>query len=147
MHRASHRSGRISFVAIAGVCAVAFVAVLFLLSGQSPQSAASDFLSALANRDAAKLTDLSLIHNEPKEQIRKDWEQTLHYTPNFMFYWDIKAVVSEGNTATVKLDVTKNPMDPSAFGEHFELSMLKTESGWKVDVPQIPRDMYPFLPR
>lgn len=147
MHRASKRSGRISFVGIAVVCAAAFVGILFFLSGESPEGSASNFLSALAKGDTAKLADVSLIHKEPKDQVRKDWENTLKLSRSFTFIWQITSVHTNGDRATIKLDFTKDPGAPTSYAEHYELEMVKTSDGWKVDVPQISRGMYPFLPR
>lgn len=147
MLAASRRSGRISFVLLAGICSLALLGFLLLSGGKSPRGAAGEFMTALARGDVDKLTELSSIQNKDKEQIRKDWEQSLHYGKNYLFFWTIDAMSQSGDTATAKLGVTKNPLSPSAYADHYELQLKKEGSDWKVDVTQMSRDMYPYLPR
>jgi hypothetical protein len=147
MHRPSLQSGRISFVALAGVLCVGMVALLFAFSGQTPRSAASEFMSALAKGDVDKLAENSIIQNKPKEEVKKEWHETMKNARNYFFLWEITAVTQSGDTATVRLNRTEHPDNPDSYAEHFELEMVKTKDGWKVDVPQIARTMFPFLPQ
>jgi hypothetical protein len=147
MHRVSRRSGRISFVLLAGICSVALIAFLFFFTGQSPRGVAGEFMTALAKGDVDKLTELSLVETRPKEEIHKEWERSIQYGRNYLFFWSITGLKQDADGATVRLDITKNPLSPSAYPEHYELQMVKTKEGWKVDVPQIARDMFPYLPQ
>jgi hypothetical protein len=147
MHRPSKRSGRISFVALGGIFSLALVAILLLSSGQSPRSAAAMFMTALAQGNVDKLTDLSIIHDKPKEAIHKEWEETVKYSRGYYFYWSIEAYTQSGDSATVRVDRTEHLESQAPYPEHFELQLVKTKDGWKVDVPQIARPMFPFLPQ
>ncbi len=147
MVRASRQSGRISFLAIAGLLSVMLVGVLFAFNGTSPRTAAAEFMSALAKGDVDKLTDLSIVHDKGRDEIRKEWSDAIKYSRSYFFLWQIVAVSQEKDAATVRLDVTVNPISPSAYPEHKELSLQRVGSTWKVDVPLITRDMYPYLPQ
>src|SRR5690349_21210580 len=109
MLRASRRSGRISFVTIGGICSIAFVVLLFVFTGQSPRGAASEFMSDLALGDVKGLTNLSVVHNDSKEEIERKWKLAMDYGRNYIFTWSITAVNQEGDTATVKLERIENP--------------------------------------
>ena len=146
MHRPSKRSGRISFVTLAGVLCLMLVAVLFLFSGQSPRSAAGSFMSALAKGDVNALTELSVIHDKPKEQVRKEWEETMKNARGYFFAWNIVSYVQTGDTATVRLNRIEHPEASTSYEEHYELMLVRKKDGWKVDVPQIARTMFPYLP-
>jgi hypothetical protein len=146
MHTASKRSGRISFVSIAAVFAVALLAFLFFSAGASPRTAAIDFMSSLAKGDVEKLTDLSLIQDRNKDQIHAQWQEAMKYGKNYRFVWQIGAIKTDGDTATARIDVTKSP-SPEAATDKYELILKKVDGAWKVDVAQITRDMFPYLPQ
>jgi hypothetical protein len=147
MHRPTKRSGRISFVALGGIVSLALVALLLFSTGQSPRSAAAMFMTALAQGDVDKLTDLSVINNKPKDVIHKEWEETVKYSRGYFFHWAIKSMSQSGDTATVRVDRIEHLESPGSYEEKFELQLVKTKDGWKVDVPQIARPMFPYLPQ
>jgi hypothetical protein len=132
---------------LAGLCSVVLIALLFLFSGESAQTGASEFMTALAKADAKGLAKRSVIHDQTEEQREKTWEETLKYSKTFMFHWALGASKDDGKKGAVKLDYTKNPFNPSSYPEHFELVLVKKDDGWKVDATQISRDMYPYLPQ
>jgi hypothetical protein len=134
-------------VTIGGICSIAFVVMLFVFTGQSPRGAAAEFMSALAQGDIKKLTDLSVVHNDGKDEISRKWTLAMNYGRNYIFTWNITAVTQEGDAATVRLERIENPLSPSAAPEKFELLLVKANGGWKVDVPQINRSMFPYLPQ
>lgn len=146
-HRTSRRSGKASFVLLAAVFSAALVICLFAFSGESARTNAGQFMSALASQDVDKLTALSVVHDKTPDQIRKEWKEAVDFGKYYQFYWAIKDVAQDKDSATVRLDVVQNPRSPSSYPAHFELSMVKVGKNWKVDVPQINRDMYPFLPQ
>lgn len=147
MLRSIKRSGRVSFVLLAGVCSVALVAILFMFGGDTPQTAASQFLTALAKGDPKGLAQRSVIRDLNEEQREKAWEESLKYSRNYLFHWSLGPVQASDDQATVKLDFTKNAYSSNSYPEHFELFLVKRPDGWKVDVPQLSRDMYPYLPQ
>ena len=122
------------------------LAFLFLSAGSSPRTTAIEFMSALAQGDPDKLTDLSLVQDRTKDQIHKQWEEAMRYGKYYRFYWEIGATRSEGDTATTRIDVTKTP-GPDAAPDKYELILKKVDGSWKVDVAQIARDMFPYMPQ
>src|SRR5688572_24259212 len=92
MRRASKQSGRVSFILVAGVCSLALILVLFLYKDRSPRTVAAEFLSALATANVDELANLSVIHDKSKEEVKKEWAQTMKYSRSFMFYWTLGAV-------------------------------------------------------
>src|SRR5690348_9425278 len=126
MLRSSKRSGRISFVLLAGLCSVAMITVLFLFSGETPTTAATQFMNSLATGDAKGLAKYSVIHDLNQEQRQKAWEETLKYSRTYLFHWTIASVRDDGKTATAKLEYVKNPLGTQSYAEHFELALEKT---------------------
>ena len=104
-------------------------------------------MSALAKGDVDRLTALSIVQDKSPDQIGKEWKETIDNSKGFSFYWDITAVHQEQTSATVRLDIIQDLGSPAAYPKHYELQLVKVGNEWKVDVPQIARDMYPFLPQ
>lgn len=146
---ASKRSGKVSFILLAGICSVALVLTLFLYSDKSPRTVAAEFLTALANGNVDELAALSKINDKNLEDRKKDWAETIKYSRSFLFHWQLGGVRvdKDGKEASIRVDFVKNPPSPAAYPEKYELVLANTPEGWKVDVPLIPRDMYPYLPR
>ncbi len=133
---------------LAGIVSIALVGVLFLFSGQSPRSTAADFMSALAKGDVDKLTELSSVNGKPKDEVRKEWDESIRYGRTYLFGWDITGFQqNKDGTAIVRIDVTENPGSPMSYPAHKELQLVKVDGNWKVDVPQISRDAFPYLPQ
>jgi hypothetical protein len=147
MHPSTKRSGRISFILLAAICSVAFIAVLFSFGGDTPGAASSEFLTALATGDAKTLAKRSIIRDLNEEQRQKAWEESLKYSRSFLFHWALGPISADNEQASVKLEFTRNLYSPTAYAEHFELFLVKKPDGWKVDVPQLSREMYPYLPQ
>ena len=147
MQRASTRSGRISLVLLASIVSVGLVALLVFFSGPSPKTAAAEFMSALAKGDVNKLTELSTVHDKSKEEIRKEWELAVKYAPTYVFLWEISNVQRQGDTATVRVDLTAALYGTSPYAQPKPLQLQKVNGVWKVDVAEATRDMYPYLPQ
>lgn len=147
MHCASRWSGRVSVVLLAALCAVGFIVLLVSFTGQTPRAAAGQFMTALAKGDADGLADLSIVQTKSRDDMKKQWEDTVRHTRSYVFVWQILAVTQNGDNATVKLDVVRNATDPMSYAEHFELPLTKRDGKWKVLVPQISREMFPYLPQ
>lgn len=145
MHR---RSGRISFLLLAGIASLALVALLFAFSGRSATAAASDFMSALAVRDASKLAEYSVIAKLDRAGREKAWTETLRHTKYFRFAWRVNTTRQDPDgAAIVVIDFVRHPDAPGATPELLQLPMTKQDGDWKVDVTQISREFYPYLPR
>jgi hypothetical protein len=147
MIRSQRRAGRVSLVAVAGIACLLMVAALFLLSGQSPGGAAGQFLTALAKGDVDKLADNSVLGGKDHDQLKAAWQETLKYARDYTFRWDITNVRQDSDGAVVRIDFTRNPYSSMSYPEHYELQMVQVGGKWKVDVSQIPRDMFPFVPQ
>lgn len=127
---------------------MALVALLFAFSGKSATAAASDFMSALASRDADKLAAYSVIAKMDESARVKAWTDTLKHTKYFRFAWRIDTTRQDPDgSAIVMIDFVRHPDAPGASPEHLQLPMTKKDGDWKVDVTQISREFYPYLPR
>lgn len=127
---------------------MALVALLFAFSGRSATAAATDFMSALASRDAAKLAEYSVIAKLDQAGREKAWADTLKHTKYFRFAWRINTTKQDPDgAAIVVIDFVRHPDAPGASPEHLQLPMTKQGGDWKVDVTQISREFYPYLPR
>ena len=132
---------------LAAVLSAALVLVLFLFNTQSPSSAAAEFMSALAKQDIDQLTELSTLHDESPDQIREAWKKTFDLSKHYLFVWEITSTDVSGDSASVKLTVLRNAARQMAYQENYALVLVRTDGKWKVDVTQIPRAMFPNLPR
>lgn len=141
-------AGKISFVLLAAIVSLLLIATLFLFNTSSPSTVAAEFMSALAKRDAATLTKLSIVGNKGPEEIRKQWETSLAFGKHYLFAWKIVGAENSGDSsAAVRLSLLRNPVRQNSYDENFQLVLIKTDQGWKVDVPQISREMFPNLPK
>lgn len=142
------RSGRTSIVVIITVVLVAAVVGLFLMAGESPNGVGVKFLTALANGNSKTLAELSYMDGNTPEQIEEKWKQTHEISKYWLFAYKVMGTtIQDDKTATIRLDWVKNAASPSAYGEKYELPMVKVDGKWKVDVRAISREMYPALPR
>jgi hypothetical protein len=140
-------SGRINLLLIAAIVIVAGMSVLFLSAGETPSSTVGRFMMALATDNEETLTNLSYMGDQPVEQTRKEWAETMKSTKNFLFAWRVVSDTENGNNAVVKLKFAKDARSKMAYEDDLEIPLVKIQGKWKVDVRQIQRDMYPNLPR
>ncbi|MFI5385301.1 MAG: hypothetical protein ACHQ50_04185, partial [Fimbriimonadales bacterium] len=127
---------------------VVLVAVLFLTGGPTPRAAAAEFMSALTKGDVDKLTELSYVQNRTKDQIHQEWAEAVKYSQSYIFFWDISSTQQTGATsAVVHVNLTPDPSSESAYVQPKPLQLVKVDGAWKVEVAEITRDMYPYLPR
>lgn len=144
-----NRSGRASWVLIAGLVGTALVVVLLLLGGEAPTSVAGKFMTALSLGDVKTLADLSYLPGEDKAKITKEWDYTVNVTgPYYRFKFEIRSErIITDTEAAVSLSVWRNYFSGISYDEKYELPMVKVDGKWKVDVRGINREMYPGLPR
>lgn len=142
------RSGRVSIFVIITVVLMAAVVGLFLLAGESPTGVGTKFLTALANGNAKTLAELSYMEGETPAEMEEAWKKTYEASKYWLFAYKVMgSTEQDANTASIRLEWVKNIANPSAYGEKFELPMVKVDGKWKVDVRAISRAMYPNLPR
>lgn len=138
---------RTSFVAIAGGIGAVIVIVLFMISGQTAQGQTAKFFEALAQSDAKGLAATSFVEGRTQEEIEKEWEEVLERSKYYRFAWFVKSSVQHSpDKATVRLGVTTNYY-PGAYDENYQVDVVKINGEWRVHLPTISREMYPFLPR
>lgn len=144
-----NRSGRASWVLIAGLVGVGLVIAILFLGGESPTAAAGKFMTALSKGDVRTLTDLSYLSGENKDQIERQWDYAVNVAgPYYRFKYSIRSErIVDSNDAAVSLSVWRNYFSGISYDEKFELPMIKQEGKWLVDVRGINREMFPALPR
>lgn len=143
------QSGRVNIVVIVAVAFLVMLGSLTMFSQERPSAVAANFMLSLANMDAEKLTDLSYAQGTSREELLKKWKYTTEVVArDFTFTYDIKGEnpIDEDSSNVWMMYRIHAGMDGS-FDERFELPMVKTKDGWKVDVYAISRDMFPGLPR
>lgn len=129
--------------------AVVLIGTGFYFAKDSVTTVGSQFMDALARGDVEKLTEMSYMSDLPKEEIRKRWDFTVNKAaPYYRFTWRVAGGdETEKDSGNVRLKVQRNVDSGSSYEESFQLPLIKTAEGWKVDVRSISRDMYPGLPR
>lgn len=149
MSRWTRQAGRISPLTVFGASAVVLLGVGFFFAQESVGTVGSKFMDALARGDVTRLTEMSYMADLPREEIRKKWDFTVNKAaPYYRFTWNIAgANETKDGTGNVRLKVQRNIESGGAYDENFQLPLIKTNDGWKVDVRSISRDMYPGLPR
>lgn len=129
---------------------------LSVFSGDTPDKAAREFMSALAKGDAAQLTDRSYLNTAGKsgeatstrDSMLEKWKQAVEGGKYYRFAYSVGASqVQPDQSASVRLDINRNPFGMGGYDEHYELPMFKEDGKWKVQVQGISREMYPYLPR
>ncbi len=141
----NRRSGKIHWMYAVGLLGILVIVAFFFRMGETPSSAGTKFMDALARGDAKTLTELSYAEGEPAESVQKKWEYTLAYpAKHYVFRWQTKAdqgINAEQATYIVDLDRQAGYLEP------FEIPMVKDQGRWKVDLYQLDRTMFPGLPR
>ena len=142
------RRGRANWLVIAGLAGLVMMVVIYILGRESASSVAQRFMLALAAGDAEKLTDLSYCKDIPKQDMQKKWDYAVHTAgPYYRFTWAITGEVeTSGDSAAVKMMLTRAVNTQSSFEEPYDIPMVKTSDGWKVDVLGLNRKVFPALP-
>lgn len=142
------KAGRALWPLVVVVLVLALGGVFFVISGASASSTADNFMEALARGNAKKLAELGYLEGMTPDQAEKAWTKTVDHGMYYRFFWHVKTSSQPTpDTATVTMDVARNADTQSSYGEDYSLNLIKMDGKWKVDVRQIPRDLYPGLPR
>lgn len=133
---------------IAGVFGLIVVVALGFIGTPGPINTGREFMLALAKGDSKRLTELTYLGSQSKEQMLKKWDfATKVAAPYYRFtYRILDATQASDKVGSVRVFVTRHAEQPGSFEEHYDLPMLKEGGQWKVDVADIHRDMYPGLP-
>lgn len=143
------QAGRVNVLAIGGIVCLALIVFVLFAGRESTATVGARFMTALAKGDVDTLTQMSFMGDETPDQVRKQWDYTVHGVGQYYrFRWHITGTSqANDNTAAVLLQVARNADTPSAYDENYQLPLVKVNGGWKVDVRNISRDMFPALPR
>lgn len=143
-------AGRVSILTLV-VCAAVLVGgaiVLLLTVGDSPETAAQEFLSALAKGDVDSLTKLSYMGDEKAEQVKSEWTFAVDAGKYYRFaYQMLGSNQSDPKDAAVQIKIIRNLGKPASYDENKELPMVKFGGQWLVDVRSMDNELYPALPR
>ena len=106
-------------------------------------------MSALADGDVDKLTELSYLDSVSDEEMKKKWEYTTSVVgPRYVFQFSIEdSVLQSDDKAVVRMELTTDSDKNSAYADRFELELKKIKGEWKVSVAALDRAIYPGLPR
>jgi hypothetical protein len=120
-------AGRVSVLAVLAIFAVIVggAVIVLLTTGESPESAATSFLSALAKGDINELTNLSYMANQSPEEVKKKWDFAENVAgPYYRFAYRVTG---------------SNQADAN--------DAVKVGDKWKVDVRSVNIELFPALPR
>jgi len=145
----SRRSGKGNIAIVIIAAGLLGFAAIAMFTGERPIGAAARFMDALAKGDVEALTDLSNAPGYERAEIEAQWTRATKVAgPYFSFMYEVKSEAMQGSDKAVVLVLqTPEAGSVTAYERRVELPMTKTESGWKVDVLALHRDMYPGLPR
>ncbi len=106
-------------------------------------------MTALSKGDVDTLTKMSLLGDKTEPEMHKEWEFAVNTAgKHYRFFWRITSeLVSDENSGSVRMQISRNIDSPSTYEEAFQLPMQKVNGEWKVDVRGISREMFPALPR
>lgn len=138
------RAARFNPVVIFVLAAVFAIVAIFLTRGAAPPDvAANRFFYAMAARDVDDLMEFGYYPDADPDFIRRQWEYCLGIASrHYFFTWEIKGVVSEeDDLAIVRVDFIRQYEEPG------DVSLVKVDGKWKVDVFGMSRDLFPALPR
>ena len=143
------RSGRVPYLAIILGAFVLALTLIVVLAGESPSTTGAKFMSALADGDVDKLTELSYLDSVSDEEMKKKWEYTTSVVgPRYVFQFSIEdSVLQSDDKAVVRMELTTDSDKNSAYADRFELELNKIKGEWKVSVAALDRAIYPGLPR
>lgn len=142
-------AGRVSPLLILGLASIVGLVLLLSQAGSTPSGVAAEFMTALGKGDVDELVRLSYAPGRDKESLRKEWTFTVkeageHYR---FAYRILTSKQADPKNASVSLHVFRNADLDTAYGEKFEIPMVKVGDEWKVDALGLNREMYPGLPR
>ncbi len=142
-------AGKVSVTAIIVVAFIVGLGAMVMTGGESPAKTAGRFMAALSDGDYKTLAELSYADGVSREEFERQWQYTTDVAaPYYQFTYDIKAETRPTKeTAVVRMDFVKNAGASGTYDEEFQLPMVKTKDGWRVDVYSLNREFIPGLPR
>lgn len=124
-------------------------AVLFVLAGKSsPEAVAEQFMRSLDTKDLDSLVKLSYFENPPPD-LREQWDHCVNSAArNYIYVWKFERIrfPTEGRAVISVMFVTYLSPKGEELPEPIELPLIETKDGWKVNMDEIPRKFFPYLP-
>jgi hypothetical protein len=143
------KAGGVNWLIILAVAALGALALVFVMSGDTPQTVANRFMTALAKGDVDTLVELSEASGKTDEELRQDWEFAVKRAgPHYRFRWHVlSSKEADAQTSAVSMWLWRNAMSSGSYEEKYAIPLTKVDGKWKVLVRELNREIYPGLPR
>lgn len=143
------RAGRAHLIVILGLVGAVAAVALFLSGDESPRFAANRFLTSLLHGDVDTLVEMTYYPDKSKDEIRKQWEYATQVAgKHYLFAWKITTEnKASEDRAAVRMFLYRNSETTDSYEEKYGLPMVRQDGKWLVDVQNMPRILYPALPR
>ena len=148
MRRLQNGAIRINPIIFIGVLGLVAIPIIMLMLGQSPQSAANEFMQALAKGDVDKLTEMSYLP-DPSRPLRDQWKDTFDlYAKDYIFGYEMGTSEKMGpNDAVIKVTIVEFRGPEMHENDTANLPLKRVDGKWKVALRDLSRTFFPGLPR
>lgn len=139
--------GRINLIIVFGLFGLLAIAGLLFFAKASPESAAIEFMDALARKDVDRLVQLSFLESSNKP-LKEQWDECVNkYAKHFNFVWEIEnSIRNSGDRATVRVEYYKFQGPAAGLEGPFELPLVEKDGKWRVDLSSLSKEFFPALP-
>lgn len=137
------------FIWIFLLVVVAGAAVVVIGGGRSPESTAEAFMHALDSKNIDELIRLGHFETPP-EDLREQWDHCLNVAAkNYVYVWYFERTreTVAGRAAVLVMFVVYSGPKGTELPEPIELPLIETKQGWRVNMDEMPRKFFPFLPQ
>lgn len=143
------QAGKTSVITIFGILGAVTIGILMFFGQESPSTACTRFLDALARGDVDAVVKNSFMAGVDDAKAKESWTYTLKTAaPYYRFGWEILNTKTASDTkASVEINFVRNIGSDMAYPERFGIPMEKKDGTWKVDVRSLPRKIFPSFPR
>lgn len=139
---------RVHWLVIVGVVGIALVFGLIVMGGESPQTKAAQFMSALATANVDKLADTSYVKGVSPEEMKEQWAKCIGLSKYYTFQWRVASIVPQSaDQVGIRLQIVRNAAVPGSYEEPYDIMVKKVDGRWYVDPTSLSREAFPFLPR
>lgn len=139
--------GRINIIILFGALGLIAIASLLFFAKESPETAAVQFMDALARKDVDRLVQLSFL-DSPTTPLKQQWDECVNiYAKHFNFVWELKTSLrNSADRATVRVEYYKFQGAAAGLEGPFELPLIEIDGEWKVDLSSLSKEFFPALP-
>jgi hypothetical protein len=148
MNRRAKGVLKINPIILIGALGLILIPIIMFMLGQSPQSAANDFMAALAKGNVDKLTEMSYLP-DPERPLKEQWKETFDlYAKDYVYGWEMGSTQKMGSDrAVVKVTIVEFRGPEMHENDTVNLPLVKKDGEWKVDIRDLTRTFFPGLPR